>query len=92
MHKPAQPIRLISVKDAMARRGRKSSQHYEDIKDGTCPPPIKIGERGSRHVEHEIDLIVCAEIAGQSREQIKGLVADLVATRKSLAEPALEAA
>jgi predicted DNA-binding transcriptional regulator AlpA len=89
---PVQRVSLLTSAVAMARRGRRSSQHHMDINAGTCPPPISIGARGVRFVEHEVAAVIAAEIAGKKREDIKALVAEMVAARPKLLAQIREAA
>lgn len=83
-------IRLITIKEAMRRRGRKSSQHYADIQMRIAPPTIHIGNRGVRHIEHEIEAVIRAEVAGKSVDEIKSLIEELIANRPILLDQCLD--
>ena len=74
-------IRFLRIKDVMARLGKGRSAIYADVKDGTLPPPIKIGERASAWLDSEITHIQSARIAGSNAETIRILVANLVEAR-----------
>ena len=61
--------------------GRSRSKIYADIKAKTFPAPIRLGNRSVAWVNHEINSWVQAKIAGQTDEELKALVASLVAAR-----------
>ena len=77
-------ITLIRPKPTWERRGRSRSSHYKDISDGLFPPAVPIGDRAVGTPWHEIDAVIAAQISGQSKEKIRGLVKKLVAERKVL--------
>ncbi|MFZ2490013.1 MAG: AlpA family phage regulatory protein [Thermoanaerobaculia bacterium] len=64
------------------RTGAKRSTIYNWIQAGLWPAAIVVGPRMTMWVESEIDALVRARIAGKSDEQIRALVADLVARRQ----------
>ncbi|MFZ3321356.1 MAG: hypothetical protein WA190_03225 [Usitatibacter sp.] len=66
-------------------RAHGPTKRYEDIKAGLLPPPIKRGRRYSRFILDEIEAVVAAEIRGDSEEQRKALVRQLVAARQTRA-------
>ena len=53
---------------------------YARIQDGTYPPPVKIG-RMSAWIDREMEAVNEALIQGKSDDEIRQLVADLVAKR-----------
>ncbi len=53
---------------------------YARIQDGTYPPPVKIG-RMSAWLDREMEAVNEALIQGKSDDEIRQLVADLVAKR-----------
>ena len=55
----------------------------KDIAKGLFPRPIKLGERISVWVQSEVSAIINARIAGISNDELKSLVKDLEAARKS---------
>ena len=57
---------------------------YSRIKNGTYPPAVKIG-RMSAWLDREMAAVNEALIQGQSDDEIKALVADLVAARTTRA-------
>ena len=56
---------------------------YERITSGHFTPPVKLG-RASVWPEDEVSTIISASISGQSPEEIKVLVANLVKARKQI--------
>jgi len=64
-----------------------SSSWWEGVKSGKYPQPVKIGERSSAWPDYEVDAIIAAIIRGESEEQIKELVKNLVESRKTLGIP-----
>lgn len=72
---------LLDIDAVMARTGTGRTKHYEDIKLGLLPQPVRRGERFSRWPSHEIDALVHARVAGLSDDAIKHLVQQQMATR-----------
>ena len=58
------------------------SSLYRRIADGLLPPPISLGERAVGWLEHELDRVIEAMVAGQSKQHIKTLVKHLVDQRQ----------
>ena len=58
----------------------KRATTYARIQDRTFPPPVKIG-RMSAWIDRELTAVNEAIIAGRSDDEIRQLVADLVAQR-----------
>ena len=71
-------IRLpqVKVKTSLAR-----STIYAQEDAGLFPPSFSLGARAVGWIESEVDAVISARIAGASSEQIKVLVAELVAAR-----------
>jgi prophage regulatory protein len=61
--------------------GRKRSSTYEDIADGLMVPPVPIGRRAVAWPRAEVEAVITARIAGKSPDEIRELVAMLVAGR-----------
>jgi prophage regulatory protein len=72
---------LLRLPNVLAARGVRKTQHYDDIKQGLFPRPIKIGSRASAWKADEVAAINTARIAGKSDDEIKGLVKQLEAAR-----------
>lgn len=82
---PPENVSLIRLERLTERRGRSRSQTYVDIKRGTFPPPIHVGERGlAVWPAHEVDAVLRAEIGGASAEELRTLVQELVTQRATL--------
>lgn len=76
--------RLLDGGAVDERRGRGRTQRYDDVADGLLPAPVKLG-RMSRWPDYEIDAIIAAEIRGDTPDQTRGLVCDLIAARAAAA-------
>ena len=73
---------MCSVFDCRTRQGIFiSASSYNRIKDGLFPKAVPIGQRVVGWPDNEVKTIVAAQIAGQTPEQIRGLVASLHAQR-----------
>jgi prophage regulatory protein len=75
---------LIRRNEALLLTARSKSALQLDEKAGLFCPPISIGERAVAYIKQEVDAIIQARISGQSPEQIKALVSELVQQRKNL--------
>ena len=64
--------------------GRRRASLYEDIAAGLMVPPVPIGIRAVGWPSDEIEAINAARIAGKSPDEIRELVAALVAQRAAL--------
>jgi len=58
----------------------KSSLHLDEKAQLICPP-ISIGCRAVAYIKHEVEAVIQARIEGQSTEQIKSLVRQLIIDR-----------
>ena len=74
--------KLERIHQMLGRTGKSRASTYAEIKDGLYPPPINLGARAVAWVSSEVDAYLEAVIAGCSRDEIRALVSDLVATRK----------
>lgn len=78
---------------AVRVRGRSRSQTYVEIREGLMPPPVRIRGRATAWPHYELDALNRAEIAGASDDEIRALVRELLARRKTMMLPlATEAA
>lgn len=73
-------LRLPSV---LRERGRSRSAHYQDIQQGLFTPPVQIGLRAVGWPSSEVMTLNAARIAGKNDEEIRTLVATLLAARKA---------
>lgn len=69
---------------AFRRYGKAKTAAYCDIQAGLFPPQIRIGARASGFLSHEIDAVIAARAAGASDAELRDIVTQLVAKRKSL--------
>ena len=80
-----QPMLRLPATRTATGRGRTST--YEDIKNGLFVPPVRIGARAVAWPENEVAAINAARIAGKSPDDIRALVAKLVAARGGAGGP-----
>ncbi len=76
---PRKLLKLGAVRDVTALG---TTSVYRAVKLGTLPPPIKLSLRSSAWVEDEIGACNEARIAGKSDDELRQLVARLVARRQ----------
>lgn len=79
---------LYRLPKVLAYRGASRSAHYRAIAQGLMTPPVHLSARAVAWPENEILAINAAHIAGKSEEEIRSLVAELVAARKTLGRAA----
>ena len=77
-------FQLIRRPEVLALTGRSKSALQLDEKAGVMPTSISIGDRAVAYIKYEIDAVIQARMEGQTKEQIKGLVAKLIADRQSI--------
>ena len=75
-------LRILRLPLTLERTGKKRSNLYDSIKKGTFVPPVKISDRAGGWPENEVEAVVAAQIAGQSDDEIRALVKQLVEQRK----------
>jgi len=78
-------MRLLKMPALSYKRAEPESTIYWRISRGEFVPAIKTGKRSAGFIEAEADEIMRAEAAGASREEIKALVARLIAARRAAA-------
>lgn len=79
-------IRTFHRKPAVRKAmGWGNSTLYQKIKDGLFIPPVKAGPRMSIWPDDEVAIVQDAYIAGQREDDIRALIARLVAARKATA-------
>lgn len=76
---------LIRRPEVLALTARSKSALQLDEKEGVICPPISIGERAVAYIKSEIEAVIQARIEGQSPEQIKQLVKELINQRTIVA-------
>ena len=73
-------LRIAGLK-AKTKLGRSTC--LSQVSDNLLPPPIRIGARAVAWVECEVDGVVKARVEGRTPEQLRELVAVLVAARNA---------
>ncbi len=73
---------IIRRKLVESRTGYSRSTIYLKISEGLLPSTIKMGANSVGWLEHEINAIIAARVAGKSDDEIKVLVSELEAARK----------
>jgi prophage regulatory protein len=68
-----------------ARSGKPDSTLYEHIRQGLFTPSVNLGGNTAGWPEHEVDAINAARLAGKSDDEVRALVASLIAQRRSAA-------
>lgn len=76
---------ILRLKEVLRARGRSRSSHYLDVKEGLFTHPVSIGARAVGWPSDEVAALNAARIAGKTEEQIRALVAELEAARKTAA-------
>lgn len=72
--------KLLRLPDVVAATGCGITKVYDDVQKGVLPPPIK-RDRSSFWPADEIGAVVAARIAGKTDDEIRALVAEMVAAR-----------
>lgn len=75
-------LKLTRKPELLERFGFSKTTLHTKISKKLFPPPISIGDRAVAWPSHELDLILSAMVAGKSDDEMRTLVADLVAKRK----------
>ncbi len=76
---------ILRLPAVLRQRGRSRSAHYLDIQQGLFTPPVPIGARAVGWPADELAILNAARIAGKSEDEIRALVAKLLAARKAAA-------
>lgn len=78
-------IKFLRLPALLARRGHGRSTAYRQVQDHLLTPPVRLGANTRAWLEHEVDAIDRARIAGCNDTEIRDLVRALVAARKNSA-------
>lgn len=78
---------FLRLPDVCQRTGKRKSTIYREIGRGLIPPPVRIGVRTSGWPDHEIDEVNLARLRGQSNDEIRHLVTELVNARLTAEVP-----
>jgi prophage regulatory protein len=84
-------LALLRRRQVEGLSGLSRSVLYNRISLGLWTPPVKLGPRAVAWPASEVEAINGARVAGQGDEQIRKLVARLVAARRSGAALLLQA-
>lgn len=76
---------ILRLPAALALNGLSRSTTYAHISQGLWPRPVRLGARSVGFPADECEAVIAARIAGKSDDEIRALVAKLVAARKSVA-------
>lgn len=76
---------ILRLPEVLRQRGRSRTAHYLDIQNGLFTHPIAIGLRAVGWPEDEVEALNAARIAGKGDAEIRILVTQLEAARKSRA-------
>jgi prophage regulatory protein len=76
---------LIRRPEVLALTARSKSALQLDEKAGLICPSIHIGDRAVAYIKYEVEAVIQARIEGQSTEQIKQLVQELINQRTKAA-------
>lgn len=76
-------MKLLKLPKVLELTASARSTIYKNIHAGLMSPPVRLGENSVAWPEHEITAINTARIAGKSDDEIRQLVAKLVADRKA---------
>lgn len=68
--------------EVLDRFGIGNTCLHSRIKQCLMPPPIPLGGRAVGWLQHELDQVLAAMVAGKSEEHIKALIGHLVDQRK----------
>jgi len=74
-------VSFLRLPQVCERRACSRASLYRAVAAGTFPPPIRRGRRTSVWVASEVDTILAAEVAGMPPEELRALVARVVADR-----------
>lgn len=75
-------IQIVKQPSLLKQFAFSKSTLFSQIKQGLMPKAIPLGERSVGYLQHELNAVLSARIAGQSSQQIKELVKLLTAQRK----------
>ena len=79
-----QPTHRINRRpEVLNRFGIGNTCLHNRIKNGFIPPPISLGARAVGWLQHELDAVLAAMVAGKSEEHIRALIGHLVDQRKN---------
>ncbi len=73
---------ILRIDGVLCKTGQRSKTSiYCAAKEGLFTTPVKIGSKTTGWPDYEVEAIVAAQVAGQTKEQIRELVNQLHAQR-----------
>jgi prophage regulatory protein len=75
-------LKFIRKPELLERFGFSKTTLHTKISKEQFPPPVALGDRAVAWPSHELDAVLAAMVAGKSDDEMRTLVADLVAKRK----------
>ncbi len=85
-------LRVVRISQTPSITGDCVSGYYAKASKGLAVPPFKTGLRASAVFEHEVQMIAAARAAGQSDDEIRMLVTQLIAERPKYFDQLMAAA
>lgn len=79
------PITFLRDSDVAQRDGQSRTTRWRQVRCGLYPPPVRVANRAKRYIEHEIDARNQALAAGATDDELRALIAELVAARNCAA-------
>ena len=76
-------INFLKLPALKKKLGKSKSAIYLDIQNGLLCRPVPIGTRSVGFPEHEADAVNAARLAGMDDDEIRELVIELEARRKT---------
>lgn len=73
--------KLERLPQVLHTRGCGRAKHYKDVTEGLWVKPVRLGDRYSVYPSNETDILIAAQIAGKSKDEIRALVCKLHAAR-----------
>ncbi|MBL4638506.1 MAG: AlpA family phage regulatory protein [Proteobacteria bacterium] len=77
-------LKIIRKPEVLTLFGLSNASLYRQITAELFPPAFSLGCRATGWYEHEVKQVIAARGAGKTDDDIKALVSELVAARKSL--------
>ena len=77
-------VQIVKQRKVLDQFKFSKSTLFNQRKKGLMPPAVALGERAVAYLQHELDAVLSARIAGHTPEQLKALVKFLVAKRKEI--------
>jgi prophage regulatory protein len=80
------PIKIIRRPEVLVRFGIGNTCLHSRINSGLIPPPVSLGGRSVGWVDHELDAVISSLAAGETDNEIKELIQQLLIRRKEIAK------